>query len=211
MKSRQDGMTGLSNREALEVQLKQTTKECEGVALALIDVDHFMEINTGFGHDAGDHVLKTIADILKEETSENVVFRVSGDEFAVLLPEYSLEQGFLKMEAVRAAVHASQERFHQLTGERIPDVSVTVGVAQYPRDAKDENALMRAANAALMSAKESGRNQVSLPPNEEMVMKTCYYPATMVRQLKTLAEKLKKKESILFREALTDLIRKYDR
>ncbi len=204
-------MTGLSNREALELQLKQTTKECEGVALALIDVDHFMEINTLFGHDIGDHVLKTIADILKEETSETVVFRVSGDEFAVMLADYSLEQGFLKMESVRAAVQASRDRFHLPSVDEAPDISVTVGIAQYPRDAKDENALMRAANAALMSAKEAGRNQVSLPPNEEMVMKTCYYPATMVRQLKTLAEKLKKKESILFREALTDLIRKYDR
>lgn len=211
MKLRQDAMTGLNNREAMELQLKQMTKENDGVALALLDVDHFMDINSQFGHDVGDHVLKTLADILKEEISENNVFRVSGDEFAVVLGDYSLEQGFLKMESVRAVVQASQDRFNQLAEERIPVVSVTVGVAQFPRDGKDENALMRAANAALMSAKESGRNQVSLPPNEEMVMKTCYYPATMVRQLKTLAEKLKKKESILFREALTDLIRKYDR
>ncbi|MBE1446502.1 GGDEF domain-containing protein [Paenibacillus sp. OAS669] len=211
MKGRIDEMTGLRNREALELQLKETSQECEGVALALIDVDHFLDINRLFGHDTGDHVLKTIADILKEQTSEQAVFRVSGDEFAVVLADFSLEQGFLKMESVRAAVQASKERFQLPADEQAQEISVTVGVAQYPRDAKDMNGLMRAANAALMSAKESGRNQVALPPNEEMVMKTCYYPATMVRQLKTLAEKLKKKESILFREALADLIRKYDR
>ncbi|GAA4844255.1 hypothetical protein GCM10023310_22750 [Paenibacillus vulneris] len=211
MKGRIDEMTGLRNREALELQLKETSQECEGVALALIDVDHFLDINRLFGHDTGDHVLKTIADILKEQTSEQAVFRVSGDEFAVVLADFSLEQGFLKMESVRAAVQASNERFQLPADEQAQEISVTVGVAQYPRDAKDMNGLMRAANAALMSAKESGRNQVALPPNEEMVMKTCYYPATMVRQLKTLAEKLKKKESILFREALADLIRKYDR
>ncbi|MFD0682740.1 MULTISPECIES: GGDEF domain-containing protein [unclassified Paenibacillus] len=209
MKTRQDALTELMNREALELQLKQTIKSDENVALALIDVDHFMEINNEFGHDTGDHVLQTIANLLKEAAGE-YAFRVSGDEFAIMLVGESLEQAFLKMENVRAGICAAQDRF-QIRLDNPPFISVTIGVAQYPRDSKDENSLMRAANAALMAAKEAGRNQVSLPPNEDMIMKTCYYPATLVRRLKTLAEKSKKKESFLFREALTDLLRKYDR
>jgi len=61
-----------------------------------------------------------------------------------------------------------------------------------------------------VTVKEMGRNQVALAPNEEMVMKSCYYPSTAVRQLKILVEQLKKKESVLLREALNDLLRKYD-
>lgn len=112
------------------------------------------------------------------------------------------------MESIRAIIHRSADRFG--LPPNVLEVSVTAGVAQYPRDAKDSKTLMRSASAALLSAKESGRNQVALPPNEEMVMKTCYYPSTLVRQLKALSEKLDRKESSLFREALTDLIRKYD-
>ncbi|CAG7650124.1 hypothetical protein PAESOLCIP111_06008 [Paenibacillus solanacearum] len=208
MNSALDGLTGLLNRKELELRLQQTIKSHEPVALALIDIDHFMEINNQLGDDVGDDVLKTIAAILSEETAQDNVFRVSGDEFAIMLSGISLEQAFLRMESIRAIIHRSADRFG--LSPNVPEVSVTAGVAQYPRDAKDSKTLMRSASAALLSAKESGRNQVALPPNEEMVMKTCYYPSTLVRQLKALSEKLDRKESSLFREALTDLIRKYD-
>ncbi len=89
-------------------------------------------------------------------------------------------------------------------------VQKTIGVAQYPRDAKDARGLLQAADAALATAKESGRNQVALPPNEEMVMKSCYYPASSMRKLRALAERLGRKDSPLLREALDDLFRKYD-
>ncbi|CAG7630264.1 GGDEF domain-containing protein [Paenibacillus allorhizosphaerae] len=208
MNSTLDRLTGLLNRKELELRLKQNIKDQEPVALALIDIDHFMEINNQLGDAIGDEVLKTIAAILAEEATQNIVFRVSGDEFAIMLTGVSLEQAFLKMESIRATIYRSGDRF-RLPSSQI-EVSVTAGVAQFPRDAKDEKTLMRSASAALLSAKESGRNQVALPPNEEMIMKTCYYPSTLVRQLKTLSEKLDRKESSLFREALTDLIRKYD-
>lgn len=208
MDSKLDGLTGLLNRKELELQLKQYIIDQEPVALALIDIDHFMEINNNLGHDAGDDVLRAVACILTEGTSETSAFRVSGDEYAVVLTGISLEQAFLKMESIRTVIHNSQERFSFPSSDI--EISVTVGVAHHPRDAKDEKSLMRSASAALMAAKESGRNQVALPPNEEMIMKTCYYPATMVRRLKILSEKLSRKESSLFREALTELIRKYD-
>jgi predicted signal transduction protein with EAL and GGDEF domain len=147
---------------------------------------------------------------MKRSIADGRCFRVSGDEYAVVLPGATLEQSFLTMEAFRAAVYGAQSEFRLPDGSGF-DVSVTVGVAQFPRDGKDEPGLMNAADAALRAAKEAGRNQVALPPNEEMVMKSCYYPATMVRKLKQLSDKLKKKESILLREALGDVLRKYDR
>jgi diguanylate cyclase (GGDEF)-like protein len=201
-----DSLTNLPNRKAMEVQLIELIGKEEPVALALLDVDHFKEINDGLGHEVGDEVLQTLGKLMQEVVPGGA-YRISGDEFAVVMHEDSLEQAFLKMERLRLKVHESQSAFPMPEGH---EMSITIGVAQYPRDAKDWESLNRAANAAMMAAKEIGRNQVALPPNEEMVMKSCYYPSTSVRRLKALAESTKKKESMLLREALADLLRKYD-
>lgn len=202
-----DSLTGLANHKALEKHLQERIERDEPVALAMIDVDHFHEINSRLGNEAGDDVLKRFAELLKSE-QEATAFRVSGDEFALVLDNFTLEQAFLAMERLRMKVDTSQAVFALPDSHR---VTATIGVAQYPRDGKTNSALRQAASAALVSAKEIGRNQVALPPNEEMVMKSCYYPSTNVRRLKSLAEQLNKKESALLREALDDLLRKYDR
>ena len=198
-------LDGLPSRQALNGALKQAIDARSSIAVALLDIDSFAEINADFGQAVGDRVLQTLASILKEAAPTNT-YHLSGDEFAIALPGMSLEQAFLRMESVRAAIESS-ERFE------LPDrrsVMATVGVAQYPRDAKDSRGLLQAADAALATAKESGRNQVALPPNEEMVMKSCYYPASSMRKLRALAERLGRKDSPLLREALDDLLRKYD-
>ncbi|MDB5085307.1 MAG: hypothetical protein JWN30_2193 [Bacilli bacterium] len=202
-----DSLTGLSDRKALEINLTKYMHEEENVAVAFLDVDHFKEINDDLGSAEGDKVLQALASILSNHFPEQA-YRVSGDEFAILLPDYSLEQAFLKMETIRAKV-ADNQNFHGLPKNR--QITLTVGVAQHPRDAKDFESLTRAAESALMTAKEIGRNQVALPPNEEMVLKSCYYSSTSLRRLKALAEIQSKKESILLREALEDLLRKYDK
>ncbi|MEF3307397.1 GGDEF domain-containing protein [Paenibacillus sp. GYB004] len=202
-----DSLTGLLNHKAMEKHVQEKIGQDEQVALAMIDVDHFLEVNQILGSEAGDQVLRQLAAVLKEEPGAEA-YRVSGDEFALVLEGATLEQAFLQMERFRAKIEASADVFQLPQEHRI---TVTVGVAQYPRDGKTESALRRAASAALVSAKEIGRNQVALPPNEEMVMKSCYYPSTNVRRLKSLAEQLNKKESALLREALDDLLRKYDR
>jgi diguanylate cyclase len=204
---RYDTLTDLPTREQLEVELKQVISQEESVALALLDLDYFMEVNNGLGPEVGDSVLICLAEMLRQHFLEKA-YRVSGDEFAIVLPGTSLEQAFLRMEGFRKTVYESQAMFNL---QESYEITITVGVAQYPRDAKDSVTLIRNADAALGSAKETGRNQVSLPPNEEMVMKSCYYPSTMVRRLKILSDKVKKKESVLLREALSDLLRKHDR
>jgi predicted signal transduction protein with EAL and GGDEF domain len=151
-------------------------------------------------------VLARLAAMLQEEAPDGA-YRLSADEFALLLPGVCLEQAFLRMEALRARVQASAKHFGLPENE---EVTACIGVAQYPRDAKEAEGLLRAAEAALSVAKEAGPNRVGLPLNEEMVMKSCYYPASNVRRLKSLAEQSKRKESVLLREALSDLLRKYD-
>jgi len=147
-----------------------------------------------------------MSDIIKEQNAgEN--YRISGDEFAVVMADVPLEQAFLRMETLRREIEGATARFglpnHQ-------PVTVGIGVAQYPRDAKDASSLVDAATSALRYCKDIGSNQVILPLNDEMVMKSCYYPGSSVRRLKTLAERLGKKESLLLREALQDLLRKYE-
>ncbi|HWI53335.1 MAG TPA: diguanylate cyclase [Symbiobacteriaceae bacterium] len=199
-----DGLTGLPT--GLEDELKRQVVREEGVSLALVDVDRFTEINEGGGRDAGDRVLQVLAAMLGD-AFPNQAYRVGGDEFGVVMPGVALEQAFLRLEAFRAAVQAAADRFELPNG---PAVTVTAGVVHCPRDAKDATGLLRKADSAIMAAKEGGRNQVALPLNEEMVMKSCYYPASSIRRLKALAEKRNRKESVLLREALDDLLRKYD-
>ncbi|HJZ49109.1 MAG TPA: diguanylate cyclase [Roseiflexaceae bacterium] len=205
MAASNDPLDGLPNRLVLNGALKQAIDARNTIAVALLDIDSFAEINADFGQAAGDRVLRVLVALLKEAAPASV-YHLSGDEFAIVLPGLSLEQAFLRMEALRATVEAS-ERF-DLPDQR--NVMITIGVAQYPRDAKDARSLLQAADAALATAKESGRNQVALPPNEEMVMKSCYYPASSMRKLRALAERLGRKDSPLLREALDDLFRKYD-
>jgi len=200
-----DPLDSLPNRLVLNGTLKQAIDARSSIAVALLDIDSFMEINVDFGQAVGDRVLRVLAALLKEAAPASV-YHLSGDEFAIALPGLSLEQAFLRMETLRASVESSG-RF-ELPDQR--NLMVTIGVAQYPRDAKDARGLLQAADAALATAKESGRNQVALPPNEEMVMKSCYYPASSMRKLRALAERLGRKDSPLLREALDDLFRKYD-
>jgi diguanylate cyclase len=135
------------------------------------------------------------------------VYRLGGDEFAVLMPDTSLEHAFLEMEELRRKIMVLQEP--SLPAGK--GITVTIGVAQSPRDAKDGFTLIAAARAALANAKQGGRNQVGLTPTEEsMVLKSCYYSASSLSKLKELAEKRKRKESQLLREALSDLLQKYD-
>lgn len=198
-------LTSLPGRPALDAALKQLVEASEPVALALLDMDNLVEINGVYGYAAGDRALATLAAVLTEAAA-GAVYRTAGDEFAVLLPGLSLEQAFLAMERLRSRIEAASDRFGVPDGRR---VTVGIGVAQYPRDARTARGLLSAADAALMAVKENGSNQVGLPPNEEMVMKSCYYPATSLRRLRALAERLGRKESPLLREALEDLFRKY--
>lgn len=195
----------LPDRQALKAALDEAISAAQGVALALLDIDRTTELWERFGHDATCRILETVASILTE-AAPGAVYGVSGDEYAIVMPGTSLEQAFLRMEELRRRVLESHERFG-LPNEQ--ELTVTLGVAHCPRDAKDEEAVMRAAFAALVVAKELGGNQVALAPSEEMIMKSSYYGATSLRNLKALAERSGRKESVLLREALDDLLRKY--
>jgi diguanylate cyclase (GGDEF)-like protein len=187
---------------------KVATEKEQTVTLLAIDLDNLMRLNEEVGHPAGDRFIKTAAAVLAKAAARDgwTLGRIGGDEFAVLLPRVGLEQAFLRAETLRADI---EEALKKAVPER--RCTASIGVANYPRDAKNAEELKRKADLALYAAKEQGGGAVSLTPGENMVLRSSYYPAAQLGRLRSLAERQKKKEAVLLREALDDLIRKYDR
>lgn len=202
-----DHLPGVKDRGEFKESLKKAMKAEETLTLCLLDVDQFLEVNEQYGDEVGDQLLILVAEALRESAESDgwTVGRIGGDEFALYMPGVGLEKGFLQAEGLRVElVQRAEAAFPAFKP------TFSFGVANTPRDAKDLDGLMRQAEHALYQAKEAGRNGVGLPAREEMVMRSCYYNTAQLSRLKKLAEGLKKKESVLLREALDDLLRKYD-
>lgn len=190
----------------------ETAKALEAepvTSLLQIDLDDFAGINEELGREAGDRVLGAATAALESAAKEHgwSFVRVGGDEFTLVAPGLGLEQAFLRADALRQALGDAMTA--ALSDGRASTASI--GVANAPRDAKTAEELMRKADLALYSAKEQGGNAVGLTPGDEMVLKSSYYGAAQLARLKALAQRVKKKEAVLLREALDDLLRKYDR
>jgi len=192
----------------LEALMAAMKKDPTG-ALMHLDLDNLHALNQSAGHDAGDKVIAAASSVLTRVAADEdwTLGRIGGDEFALLAPGLALEPAFLRADQLRreldGAIAKVLPRGHRVT--------VSIGVAAAPRDAKEPNALRRKADLALHAAKEQGGDAVGLPPSEDMVLKSSYYDAAQLGRLKGLAERLKQKEAPLLREALDDLLRKYDR
>jgi diguanylate cyclase (GGDEF)-like protein len=180
------------------------------VTVGVLDVDSFKELNDVYGHDTGDRALASLGQRLKvfADQAGGIAARTGGDEFAVALPRVALERGFLEFDRLRREMGAEWAASLPKVDGR--GLTVSIGVASYPRDARTAADLVRRAGQALWQAKEAGRDQVALPSPDEMVLKSSYYTVAQLSRLKRLAEAKNQKESVLLREALDDLLRKYD-
>jgi two-component system cell cycle response regulator len=158
--SRTDSLTGLHNRRHVEEYLTRLVslarRNAEPIAVLIIDIDHFKSVNDGHGHDAGDVVLRQVADrMVRSVRLEDMVGRWGGEEFLVVLPNTPI-QGAAEL----------AERLRQVVAEepcRLPDggairVTISLGCAASVID--DAGTLVRSADAAMYQAKESGRNRV---------------------------------------------------
>jgi len=158
-----DALTGLANRHALQDIFPSEIRRCAykdiPVAIMMIDVDNFKQFNDLFGHIAGDRALAIVSEILRSQfRPQDILVRYGGDEFAVLLPGTTKEQGLAVAERARVAVGGN-------TGDgsdsliQIP-IKISMGIAVLSPDGTLDS-LTRDADAALYRAKHAGRDVVS--------------------------------------------------
>ncbi len=157
-----DALTGLNNRRFLETHLAQALDQAahkgRPLSLMILDIDHFKSVNDTYGHDAGDEVLKVFARRVKRVLrSADLVCRLGGEEFVVVMPDTPLEVAERIAERVRAVVES--ERFPIDASRAIP-VTTSIGLTQRGADA-NADALLRRADKALYASKAAGRNRVT--------------------------------------------------
>ena len=166
--SLKDPLTGLFNRRAvqdtLERELHRARRRMHELSLLLIDLDHFKNFNDSFGHDAGDLVLKTMSKLfLSHFRAEDLVCRFGGEEFAVLLPEASLEDAGKRAE--KLCSEAGKLVIHY-NGQALKTVTLSIGIAGYPEHGNSASELVRAADDALYRSKADGRNRVTVASHQ---------------------------------------------
>ncbi len=163
--ARVDALTGVANRrqfdQVLQSEWSRARRSGQGMALLMVDIDHFKEFNDRFGHPLGDACLRAVASALSgcATRGSDVVARYGGEEFAVVVSGTTRDGALALAETMRLAV----ERLRLATTEPVGSVGVTIsiGVAHVALIASaDPNALLAATDAALYEAKRAGRNRV---------------------------------------------------
>lgn len=158
-----DGMTDLHNYRYFEMRLKEEvmrhSRTNQEVSLIILDVDFFKNYNDTLGHPAGDTVLKKLGIILKETVRENdIVARYGGEEFAVILPGVGQKGAMILADRIRERVELNKFPSQEIQPKG--NLTISVGVATLPNQAKDAKDLIYKADTALYTAKNSGRNRV---------------------------------------------------
>jgi len=163
-----DPQTGLFNRrymeDSLNRELSRADRSGKPLVVAMLDLDHFKNLNDRFGHSAGDAVLREWSNLLKSKfRGSDIVCRYGGEEFVIILPEISLDSAHqrlvqLKDDLGRLVVPHD--------GQSIDHVTVSIGIAYFPAHGRTDQGLLHAADRALYQAKELGRNCVVTAPEE---------------------------------------------
>jgi diguanylate cyclase (GGDEF)-like protein len=144
--------------ESLERELRRAGRRQQSVGIIMLDLDHFNRFNNTFGHQAGDVLLKEFGEMVRARIrSEDIPCRYGGEEFTLILPECPMEVAIERADGVRKAV---KELHLQHRGQSLGLVTVSAGVAVYPRHGSTGDALIHAADQALYRAKAGGRDRV---------------------------------------------------
>lgn len=164
-----DPLTGLSNRAYFLQVLEKALAEAgsDYIALLYADLDGFKPINDTYGHDEGDKILKAVAQRFAQAfRQQDTIARIGGDEFCFLLPQYVLSKGAAPdYQELRDTVRTLAERLLEvinrpfLIGENRHTLGISIGISIYPRDTGMKTELMRMADKAMYSAKQSGKNR----------------------------------------------------
>ena len=156
-----DSLTGVANRRHFfgkaESELQRSRRYGRPLSALMLDLDHFKSVNDTYGHDAGDKVLMAVSDMVAGRLRDvDLLGRLGGEEFAVLFPETGQDQATQVAERIREAVEAARVD----VGGKDIGVTVSIGVVTLAEEDSGVDALMRRADKAMYTAKETGRNRV---------------------------------------------------
>ena len=161
--STHDPLTSLLNRryfdERFGEELERSRRAKVPLAVAILDVDHFKRINDNWGHPAGDEVLRTMGSIIRQfGRRTDVVARYGGEEFVMMLEGQDPAAGLARLEKLRMRI--AEHDIPVATGAAPLHITLSGGLAVYPDDGTDADALLRVADQRLLQAKRGGRNRV---------------------------------------------------
>lgn len=160
-----DPLTGIYNRRGLELQIKNLAVNPDfkdkKIAFMMLDIDFFKKVNDTYGHLFGDKVLRAIAEVLKAKVKgQDTVARMGGEEFAVLLPDTSLQGAYAAAEHIRLGIEKGKIRRLDKP-ESVEGITISIGIADYDAHGDWADA-MRRADEALYASKKQGRNRTTL-------------------------------------------------
>ncbi|RUL48206.1 MULTISPECIES: GGDEF domain-containing protein [Lysinibacillus] len=154
-----DVLTGINNRRYFNLFLEKTIPNIEKTNSSLImmtlDIDHFKRINDTYGHSCGDEALKHISNVIRRNVRDTDAYvRIGGEEFAIVMPSTSLEEGGIIAERLRKTVEESSFTYKQ----EVIQFTISIGLSQYHGEAIED--FINKADKALYQAKENGRNNI---------------------------------------------------
>ena len=159
-----DPLTRLFNRrfleESFERELQLASRRKQSIAVLFLDLDHFKRFNDTFGHDAGDMVLQSLADLFRNFfRSTDLCCRYGGEEFAIVLPDSSSRQAAIRAELLRSEVKNLRLQYrNQVLGQ----ITLSIGVAAFPEHGSIANELLTRADQCLYESKTRGRDTVTI-------------------------------------------------
>ena len=156
-----DSLTGLPNRLLFNDRLNQAIslakRDSRQFALLYLDLDRFKQVNDNLGHTAGDELLQAVAARIRRQVRESdTLARVGGDEFAIILPDIARREEVQTV--ARKIIGALVTPFQLGSQQQRVDIGTSIGIALYPADARDADALIKAADAAMYTAKQEGNS-----------------------------------------------------
>jgi diguanylate cyclase (GGDEF)-like protein len=160
-----DDLTGVYNYRFMDHRLREEIARCERygrpLSVIYIDMDHFKLVNDRHGHQTGNEVLHEIGEVLKANARTNdLVGRLGGDEFFAILPETRVEDAVAVAERFARAVRTL--RYRTRDGTMIDYLRLSIGLAGYPRNATETDALLAASDRAMYRAKQSGGDTIEV-------------------------------------------------